>query len=169
MRWWFVRPPSVLVLLRREHAQLRRLLIALTASTSHDEQRSIARRFAHDLSLHMRLEELVFYSAFRTALEGRAEQLLYWEAKQEHHVIDVLLAELRSTDPRSTEYEARAGVLRELVESHMTHEERRLFPIARRELTRSHLAAMAERIDELREELERPSPHAGGVEAKPQQ
>jgi hemerythrin-like domain-containing protein len=151
----FRRLPSVLDSMRREHRHLRSLFAALDEATDGPERVRCFALLAHELVLHRRLEDEIFYPAFRRAVEGRAEEMLFHEAMQERHIADVLLEELRASDPSTADFTAKAKVLQELVTAHLTHEERRIFPLAKREMTRPHLAAMAERLTERREEIVR--------------
>src|SRR5688572_4733042 len=97
--WRLRRARTVVDILKVEHARLRRELIALTNSNEPDARRVLLAELVRDLELHTRLEDEIFYPAFERAFEAREEKILSFEAKQEHHLVDVLVSELRQTDP----------------------------------------------------------------------
>jgi hemerythrin-like domain-containing protein len=69
------------------------------------------------------------------------------EAFEEHHVVDLVLAELPQVDPEDERFEAKMTVLSELVKHHVEEEEEEMFPMAEKKLG-------AERIKELGQQLE---------------
>jgi hemerythrin-like domain-containing protein len=69
------------------------------------------------------------------------------EAFEEHHVVDLVLAELPKVDPEDERFQAKMTVLSELVEHHVEEEEEEMFPMAEKKLG-------AERIKELGQKME---------------
>jgi hemerythrin-like domain-containing protein len=78
------------------------------------------------------------------------------EAFEEHHVVDLVLAELPELDPEDERFAAKMTVLSELVEHHADEEEKEMFPMAERKLGAERIAElgrqMAARMEELSEE-----------------
>src|SRR5215475_8813589 len=80
------------------------------------------------------------------ATTKREERKLYFEAQEEHHVVDTVLPELKSTDPASETFAAKAKVLKDLVEHHAEEEETEMFPRSRKLLGRDELVRLGEEL-----------------------
>jgi hypothetical protein len=98
------------------------------------------KKVAHELRLHMKMEELIFYPAIRDAARTKEQEKQIAEGFEEHRAVDrLVLPDLEKTDPTSVEFGGRAKVLKELVEHHADEEEDELFKTTR------ELLSMAER------------------------
>ena len=106
-----------------------------------------------ELTIHAQVEEELFYSALRDALE---EEDLVDEAEVEHGSIKELVSTLQSSGPEDRLYDANVKVLSEYVKHHVEEEEKEIFPKARKAKDLD-LVAMGEEIrqrkGQLREEL----------------
>jgi len=78
------------------------------------------------LAAHTRIEEEIFYPAVRSLGTDDLETLVD-EALEEHHVVDLVLAELPRVHPGDDRFAAKMTVLSELVEHHVKEEERDMF------------------------------------------
>ena len=94
---------------------------------------SIAEKVFHELEIHSRLEEEVFYPAARAAAEEEVGEVVA-EGLEEHHVVDLLIAELKQLSPEEEAFEAKFKVLMENVEHHIQEEEEELLPEAQKAL-----------------------------------
>ena len=101
------------------------------------------------LTLHEEMEETFFYPKLKE--EQQTEDLIL-EAYQEHHVMDVLIAEISALDPSDETWHPKVKVLRENTEHHIEEEEGELFPkvrklwdAAKREQVGRQMQAMKER------------------------
>jgi hypothetical protein len=74
------------------------------------------------------------------------------EAFEEHHVVDLVLAELPQIDPEDERFHAKMTVLHELVDHHVKEEEKEMFKLAQK-LGRTELAELGERMEARAEEL----------------
>jgi len=61
-------------------------------------------------------------------------------------VVDTVLPELKSADPASETFAAKAKVLKDLVEHHAEEEETEMFPRARKLLGRGELVRLGEEL-----------------------
>ncbi|MGH7231893.1 MAG: hemerythrin domain-containing protein, partial [Nitrospiraceae bacterium] len=77
--------------------------------------------------VHAKLEEDLIYPAIRSKID---EEDLMDEALEEHHVVHVLLAELKKLKPNSERYDAKFTVLGESVKHHIKEEEGEILPKA---------------------------------------
>ena len=103
-----------------------------------------------ELKVHTRLEEEIFYPAVRQQGGELADMIA--EGLEEHHVVDVLIAELEALDSDEEQYEAKFTVLMENVEHHVEEEEGELFPKAEKAL-RSELDRLGDQMSARKEQL----------------
>jgi len=137
-------------LLKKDHQTVRGLLKRFESNPSE----RLLDQIENELKIHTQIEEEIFYPAYRDAVEGKHEQeKLYYEALEEHHVVDLVLPEIRSTSEGSEEFEAKGKVLKDLVEHHAEEEEKQMFPKARKAMGTAELRNLGMRLQERKEEL----------------
>ena len=105
------------------------------------------------LSVHATIEEEIFYPAFRDAVRSKDDKKMYYEAKEEHHVVKLVLPEVKEGGMAVEEFAAKCKVLKELVEHHADEEEKEMFPEARKALSRAELQELGERMAARKKEL----------------
>jgi len=134
--------------LKADHRKVRALLSELEGTTPRAaaKRAKLLESIEQELKIHTRIEETIFYPAYRDAARKQAERRLYFEALEEHHVVDMVLPELKQTEPDSDEFSAKVKVLKELVEHHADEEESDMFPKARRLMNRDELMDLGEQL-----------------------
>lgn len=142
--------PNAIDILTRDHKQVLKVLGQLEQATASGERSDLLAQIVCALQEHSEAEEQVFYPAFRRA-DPDDGSALYYQALEEHALADTALDDLRRTDPRSEKFSARAHVLRQLIERHAGWEEQVLFSKSRTLFDGSRLAALGQRIVDLRE------------------
>jgi hemerythrin-like domain-containing protein len=105
------------------------------------------------VKIHSQIEEEIFYPAFRDAAQKRDDRELYYEAKEEHHVVDLVMPEVRDTESDAAEFAAKTKVLKELIEHHAGEEEKEMFPKARKLFDRAELRELGDRLRTRKKEL----------------
>jgi hemerythrin-like domain-containing protein len=146
---------DVLKLLEDDHKKVRKMLVELT-ETSDQAVKTREKLFdavEREVKLHTTLEEEIFYPAFKEAVSKRAEAHLYYEALEEHHVVDMVLPEAENTDAGTPTFAAKAKVLKDLIEHHADEEEQELFPAAREVLDDEQREALGAQLEARKEEL----------------
>jgi hemerythrin-like domain-containing protein len=118
--------PDVIQMLRDDH-KLVNALFARYHEAEKQDKAGIARAALRELSVHVALEEKVVYPAFRATFK---EKDLIDEAIEEHHLVHVLLRELRALKAGNPKFDAKFTVLGELVKHHVDEEESEMFPKA---------------------------------------
>jgi hypothetical protein len=78
--------------------------------------------------VHEAIEEEIFYPELKS--HPKAKDIVL-EGLQEHHVVDLLMAELENLAVDDESWGAKAKVMQENVEHHMEEEEGEMFPKAR--------------------------------------
>src|SRR5215510_10104428 len=119
-------PDDAIALLTADHRQVRALFQQYADTPDPYLKQIIAEHVFAELTLHMLLEESVFYPA--VAEQGDEEgKWLVREALQDHQQLRNLLETLQEIDDDAA-FEAGFQVLRGQVEQHIEEEETRMFP-----------------------------------------
>lgn len=144
-------PMDAIKLLKEDHDNVKRLLQQFESADGPDAKRRIAENVIRDLMVHEQIEEQIFYPAYKRAAgeDGKTEVA---EAKEEHHVVDLLIDELQDVDIKDEKFEAKFTVLSENVRHHIKEEEDEMFPQAKR-LLKDKLEALGEEMEELKNNL----------------
>lgn len=141
-------------LLKKDHQLVQDLLQKLEsssgrASRSRDELLS---EIDQELKTHSLIEEEIFYPAFKKSVRKKDQQKLYFEAREEHHLVDMVLEEFEDAEDNES-FSAKCKVLKDLVEHHIEEEERQMFPLARKAMDLATLKDLGEKIEERREQI----------------
>ena len=147
--------PDAIALLKKDHEKVRGLLGDLEKSSMRGGPRAqkLVAQIDKELELHTTIEEEVFYPAFRDAVRTKDDKKMYFEAKEEHHVVKLVLPEVKEGGGALEEFAAKCKVLKELVEHHAGEEEKEMFPKARKVLSRAELQDLGDRMAQRKKEL----------------
>jgi hemerythrin-like domain-containing protein len=139
-------------LLKRQHREVKSLFKEVESTEGARERRQLLDRIGEALKAHTAIEEEIFYPAVREIGTDKAEDMVL-ESLEEHHVVDLVLAELPNVDPKDERFPAKMTVLSELVEHHVDEEEEQMFPMAERKLGAERLAELGQQMTARMEEL----------------
>ncbi len=119
---------GVVEMLKEDHEKVKGLFEEYESAAS-QEQAEIAATAIFELEIHAELEEKLIYPAIREAIDDND---MMNEAVEEHHLVHVLIAELKKLKPKDEKFHAKFTVLSELVKHHIEEEEGELLPQAER-------------------------------------
>ena len=127
------RMPNAITMLKSDHATIKRLMRELTqlGDNAVRQKEQLCAEIEQAVKMHAQVEEEVFYPAFKQATKGTDAEDLFYEAAEEHHVVDMVLPAMKAANPKSHEFQAKAKVLKDLLEHHIKEEETEMFPQAR--------------------------------------
>jgi hemerythrin-like domain-containing protein len=139
---------DAITLLKNDHKALEGLFkkFQKTGEGATKAQRDLADKIVEELTVHMAIEEEIFYPAVREALEEEEDTIL--EAIEEHRVAKFLLTEIEATDPEDERFRAKVIVLIESTRHHVEEEEKELFPEVRKALGRKKLNEIGDQMVE---------------------
>jgi len=125
--------PNAISMLKSDHATVKRLLreLDVTSERAIKERERLVNQIEREVKMHSQIEEEVFYPAFKAAAEKSDAEDLFYEATEEHHLVDIELPSLKAANPKSPEFGAKAKVLKDLLEHHIREEEGQMFVKAR--------------------------------------
>ncbi|NUT78748.1 hemerythrin domain-containing protein [Pseudomonas sp. C1C7] len=136
-------------LLKADHEKVKTILGQLSESTERATKKRVELldKLEMEISIHTKLEEEILYPAFKQA-GTKEEDVMYFEAKEEHRTVDSLvLPDLKETDPGTPEFAGRVKVVKELLEHHIEEEETEMFPKAKKLLGKAKLDELGEQME----------------------
>ena len=148
--------PNAITMLKSDHALVKRLLRELDGTTERatKQREALVSQIERELKTHAQLEEEVFYPAFKARTENTDAEDLFYEAAEEHHVVDMVLPALKGANPKSHEFSAKAKVLKDLIEHHIREEEGQMFPQARSLFSEDQLRELGELMQARKDSIE---------------
>ncbi len=117
---------SVIEMLKEDHEKVKGLFEDFESAEGR-EQAEIAATTIMALEVHADLEEKLIYPAIRKEID---EDEMMNEAVEEHHLVHVLIKELKRLKPKDEVFQAKFKVLGELVKHHIEEEEGEMLPKA---------------------------------------
>lgn len=117
---------GVVAMLKKDHTKVKELFEEFESAEGRDRA-EIAATAIMELEIHAELEEKLIYPAIRAEIE---ENELMNEAIEEHHLVHVLIKELKKLKPKDETFQAKFKVLGELVKHHIEEEEGEMLPKA---------------------------------------
>lgn len=139
-----------LELLRSDHDKVRGLFDQFRSASEADDvtrMNELCEEIFHELEIHTTIEEEIFYPAIKNV--GGQELIEETdESEEEHHVVDILMGEIRELDPGEAAFKAKMKVLMENVEHHAQEEEEEMFPQVRELMSEDELRSLGRGLDE---------------------
>ena len=144
---------NAITMLKTDHDRVKELFKEYSelGERAHKSKQQLADQIFHELEIHSQLEEQIFYPAVRSAT-GHEVQEVVAEGIEEHHVVDLLIEEIRGLSPEDEAFDAKMKVLCENVEHHIEEEEGEMFPGARRCLG-EQIESLGREMLEMRERI----------------
>lgn len=112
-------------------------------------RQNVAQKIIDELTIHTEIEEEIFYPAVRKKIRAAKEEVL--ESVEEHHVAEVLIAEIKQLSPQDETFDAKVTVLIENVRTHKQEEETELFPQAREAFSQNELDKLGQELQRAKE------------------
>ncbi|WP_033820427.1 hemerythrin domain-containing protein [Kitasatospora sp. MBT63] len=141
---------DAIVLLKEDHKEVRRLFREFEGADADaaEVKADLVSRIVEALTVHTYIENEVMYPEVRERVPALERDIL--ESYEEHHVADLLCAELDAMTPDDERFDAKTTVLIETVGHHMEEEEHDWFPKVRDALGRKELQEIGARMLEVR-------------------
>ena len=147
---------DAIALLTEDHKKVRALLTELADTTNRAEKTrsELLAKIATEIEVHTTIEEEIFYPAFKAKGDQSDDAKMYFEALEEHRAAgDLVLPDLLGTAVDSEKFSGRAKVLKELVTHHAGEEEEKMFPRAKKLLSKEELVTLGEHMATRKAEL----------------
>ena len=125
---------NAIELLKRDHDEVDKLFAhyeEIKDGAEDSAKETLVAQICDALTVHARIEEIVFYPAARRALGDEEGKDLLDEAAVEHQTLKDIIARLEAAPTDDPLYDAGVKVLSEYVKHHVREEENELFPKVR--------------------------------------
>jgi Hemerythrin HHE cation binding domain len=144
------RLPDAIAVLKADHRQVEQWFRAYEKAQSNIRKRRLASQICEALTIHMKVEEGIFYPTFIAVTRDKD---LHHEAVVEHGGAKKLIRELAASSPTDDYFDAKMKVLSEQIKHHVKEEEQRggMFAEARR--SNMDLRDLGARIKSRKDEL----------------
>jgi hemerythrin superfamily protein len=158
---------NAIKLLMQDHKKVRQLLTELEGTTTRNtrDRERLVHEIETEVTIHAQVEEEIFYPAFKAAAKKSDDTEMFFEAAEEHHVVEMVMPELVACDPSTDEFTAKAKVLKELIEHHAGEEEKEMFKRAKVLMDEDELEELGTRLEERKMELSGEEPELVGAGA----
>ena len=143
-------PDDAITMLTADHCQVRALFQQSEDTSDPYLKQIIAEHVFAELTLHMLLEETVFYPAFAEQADKEGKRLVS-DALKDHQQLRDHIATLQDVDEDAA-FETRFQALRDCVNQHFEDEETTMFPQAAQVLA-THLEEITVLLQERKEQI----------------
>lgn len=150
-------------LLKEDHRRVREVLSQLGGEQLSTET---LQELAQLVEAHTELEEELVYPAFHEAAADTEQAHLYFEALEEHGLVDNLLVEVQPGKLGPEVLAAKLKVTKDLLLHHLDEEEKTLFPAMRKLCSKQQLDELGQKLAARRSELEGTGQEAAEQEAE---
>jgi hemerythrin-like domain-containing protein len=120
--------PEILQLLHQEHEEVQGLFEkfhkSMSAKNGEKKADALSKQIFDDLKLHTELEEKIVYPSLKDQ-----DPKIFYESREEHHVVDLLIEELQQLKVSDPAYAAKMAVMEESVKHHIQEEESQMFKL----------------------------------------
>ncbi len=142
---------DAIVILRNDHKEMRKLFRAFdkAGDDAKEQKAELVRTIIAELVAHTYIENECLYPETRQLLPDLEDDIL--ESYEEHHVADLLCAELFVMEATDERFDAKTTVLIESVLHHIEEEEQEWFPKVREGLGRKQLTEIGARMLAMKE------------------
>lgn len=146
---------DAIVLLKQDHQEIRKVFrdFEQAGEDATVTKGRLVEQMLELLTVHTYIENEVMYPQVRELLPDLEDDVL--ESYEEHHVADVLAAELAAMSPDAERFDAKTTVLIEIVTHHIEEEEQDWFPKVRAGLGRKQLQDIGAQMLELKQSAPR--------------
>ena len=144
---------DAITLLKTDHKKVRVLLETLDKTDAPARRTKLLSQIEAEVKAHAKVEEEIFYPAFKRKAEDSEELEMFFEAKEEHGLVDIMLPKAKASNPASEEFGARAKVLKDLIVHHAKEEEKEMFKAAKKLFDRDELKSLGAQMQRRKREI----------------
>jgi hemerythrin-like domain-containing protein len=143
---------NAISLLEEDHRKMKKLLSELESTTERGvkTREELFATVKDELTVHETIEEEIFYPALK---EHPKTKEIALEGYEEHHVVDMVMAEIEGLPFDDEKWGAKFKVMKENIEHHIEEEEDQMFKQARQVFDESELDALGERMKARKDQL----------------
>jgi hemerythrin superfamily protein len=148
------RTMNAMTLLKEDHQKVKKMLAELESTTERGvkTREELFTKVKQELVVHEAIEEEILYPALKDHPKTKEIAL---EGYEEHHVVDMVMAEIDGVAYDDEQWGAKFTVMKENLEHHIEEEEGEMFKQAKKVFDEDELAQLGEPMMARKEELMR--------------
>jgi hemerythrin superfamily protein len=135
--------PNAVTLLKADHRQVSKWFKEFEKARAATRKKSLAAKICDALTIHMDIEESIFYPAF---IAATLDKDMHHEAVVEHAGAKFLIRQIRKIGPRDGYFDSKVHVLSEMIKHHVKEEEQRGGMFAEAKQSRMDLTELGMRM-----------------------
>ena len=137
---------DAIALLKDDHRKVKKMLADGEGTTERAEKTraELYGALRREMEVHERIEEEIFYPALK---EHPKTKEIALEGYEEHHVVDMVMAEIEGVPYDDETWGAKFKVMKENIEHHIEEEEGEMFSKARQVFDDSELDDLGQRME----------------------
>jgi hemerythrin superfamily protein len=144
------RAKDAIALLKADHRQVEQWFTAYEKALSKKRKQRLADQICTALTIHMKIEEEIFYPSFIAATRDKD---VHHEAIIEHGGAKKLIRDIGASSPADDYFDAKVKVLSEQIKHHVNEEEQRGGMFAEARQSKMDLMALGARMKARKAEL----------------
>ena len=147
---------DALTLLEQDHQKVKKLMGEIEKTTGHGvkTREELFTRLVQELTVHEKIEEQIFYPAVKEQATTKKLEEIVTESFEEHHFVNVVIAEIKETPYDAEEWAAKFSVMMENIEHHAFEEEEgEMFPKVRKLFSKAELEDLGAQMEDLKTQL----------------
>ena len=147
---------DALTLLEADHQKVKKLMgeIEKTTERGVKTREELFTQLVKELTVHEKIEEQIFYPTVKEAAKTKELEEIVAESFEEHHFVNVVIAEIKKTPYDAEEWAAKFSVGMENIEHHAFEEEEgEMFPKVRKLFSKAELEDLGAQMEELKTQL----------------
>ena len=147
---------DALTLLEQDHQKVKKLMgeIEKTTERGVKTREELFTKLVQELTVHEQIEERIFYPGVKEQATTKKLEEIVTESFEEHHFVNVVIAEIKETPYDAEEWAAKFSVMMENVEHHAFEEEEgEMFPKVRKLFSKAELEELGAQMEDLKTQL----------------
>ncbi len=152
---------DAVTLLEQDHQKVKKIMAELEKTTERGvkTREELFTKLVKELVVHEKIEEQIFYPRVKDQATTKKLEEIVTESFEEHHFVNVVIAEIKQTPYDAEEWAAKFSVMKENIEHHAFEEEEgNMFPKVRKIFSKAELEEMGTEMEELKQQLMERSP-----------
>lgn len=152
---------DAITLLEQDHQKVKKIMAELEKTTERGvkTREELFTKLVQELVVHEKIEEQIFYPRVKEQATTKKLEQIVTESFEEHHFVNVVIAEIKATPYDAEEWTAKFSVMKENIEHHAFEEEEgEMFPKVRKIFSKDELEEMGTEMEELKQQLMERSP-----------
>lgn len=147
---------DAITLLEQDHQKVKKIMAELdkTSERGVKTREELFTKLVKELVVHEKIEEQIFYPRVKEQATTKKLEEIVTESFEEHHFVNIVIAEIKKTPYDAEEWSAKFSVMKENIEHHAFEEEEgEMFPKVRKIFSKDELEEMGTQMEELKQQL----------------